>query len=126
MDKQVQQKPARFLLVDFENIQKIDLSRLDGRIQIIVFVGANQTKLSTDLVIKHQKLGSRLEWRQVDGNGKNAVDFVIAYYMGKVFDKDARAECIVLSHDKGFDPLIKMLKKEGKNCRRIETTATLE
>jgi len=126
VDKQVQQKPARFLLVDFENIQKIDLSRLDGRIQIIVFVGANQTKLSTDLVIKHQKLGSRLEWRQVDGNGKNAVDFVIAYYMGKVFDKDARAECIVLSHDKGFDPLIKMLKKEGKNCRRIETTATLE
>lgn len=126
MDKQPQQKHPRFLLVDFENVQKIDLSKIDGNIQIMVVIGANQKKLSVELVMKHQKLGSRLEWKPIEGSGKNAVDFVIAYQMGKVFDKDPKAQCIVLSEDKGFDPLIKLLIKEGKNCQRIESVAELK
>jgi hypothetical protein len=126
MNKQTQQKHAKFLLVDFENVQKIDLSKIDGSIQILVFIGASQKKLSIDLVVKNQKLGSRLEWKQIEGNGKNAVDFVIAYHLGKVFDKDPKAQCTILSQDKGFDPLIKMLKKEGKNCQRIESVAEMK
>ena len=121
------EKHGKFLLVDFENVQKIaDMSKIDGGTKIIVFLGSHQTKLSFDLVSKNQKLGSRLEWKQIEGSGKNAVDMVIAYHMGKAFDKDPQAQCTVLSKDKGFDPLIEMLKKEGKNCQRIENIAELK
>lgn len=126
MDKQPQQKHPRFLLVDFDNVQKIDLTKINGNIQIIVVMGANQKKLSVELVMKHQKLGSRLEWKPIEGNGQNAVDFVIAYQMGRIFDKDPKAQCTVLSGDKGFDPLIKLLVKEGKDCQRIESVAELK
>jgi len=123
---QAPQRHQRFLLVDFENIQSEDLSLLMSDIHIIVFMGHNQNRLPLDIVMKYQKLGSRLEWKKIDGIGGNALDFVIAYYMGRVFDKDAAAQCIVLSKDKGFDPLIKMLVAEGKSCRRIESIAGLK
>ncbi len=120
------QKHPKFLLVDFENIQSIDLSKVDGEIRIVIFIGSNQTKLSTDLVIKSQALGSRLEWRKIEGNGKNAADFAIAYRIGCILTKDPTAECIVLSKDQGFDPLIKTLKAQAKLCKRIENISALK
>lgn len=118
-------RSQRYLLVDFENVQRIDVSKIESSVRVIVFLGANQTKLSVDLVIKSQKFGSRLEWKQIEGSGQNALDFVIAYHLGKVFDKDPKCECTILSKDKGFDPLIAMLKKEGRICSRIESIAAL-
>ncbi|MDE1151981.1 MAG: PIN domain-containing protein [Micavibrio sp.] len=126
MNKQALPKHPRYLLIDFENVQKIDLSHIPGDVQIRVFMGQHQKSVSVDLVMQYQKLGSRLEWKPIEGNGKNAVDFVIAYYLGQVFDKDAKAHCAVLSHDKGFDPLMKMLEKEGKDCRRIESISEIK
>ena len=126
MDSAVQQKHPRWLLVDFENVHDIDMSKVDGSVKIMVVVGANQKKMSMDLVIKNQKLGSRLEWVPIAGSGPNAADFFIAYQIGRIFDKDPKAECIILSKDTGFDPLIKMLVKEGKSCRRIENIAKLK
>lgn len=70
--------------------------------------------------MKSQPLGSRLEWRQIEGNGSNALDFVIAYNLGEIFDKTPNAICFILSKDKGFDPLLVMLKKKNRNCTRIE------
>ena len=111
----------KLLLVDFENIQDVDLSAFDNSFHIVIFVGASQKTLPTNLVIKNQKLGSRLEWKQVEGNGKNALDLCIAYELGKIFEKEPQAECIILSKDKGFKPLLDDLKKKSRNCKRIES-----
>jgi len=116
----------RYLLIDFENVQNIDLSKADSTIHIIVFVGKNQKTLSIDLAISNQKLGSRLEWRRVDGQGKNALDFYIAYHIGRIFEKDPLAECIIMSKDTGFDALINGLKKDKLNCARVETVAQIK
>ena len=115
----------KLLLVDFENVQQVDLSKLDGSFHIVIFIGINQKTLPITLVIKNQKLGNRLEWKQVEGNGKNALDFYIAYELGKIFEKEPQSECIILSKDKGFNPLINSLKKKGRNCKRIETLQKL-
>ncbi|MCK5556420.1 MAG: hypothetical protein KAI76_09295 [Alphaproteobacteria bacterium] len=114
------------LLVDFENVQQVDLSKLDGSFHIIIFVGANQKNIPTALVIKNQKLGNRLEWMQIEGNGKNALDFCIAYELGKVFEKEPQLECVILSKDKGFEPLLNNLKKKGRKCKRVETLQKLK
>lgn len=52
-------------------------------------------------------------------NGSNALDFHIACYLGRVIEKSPGLYCIVLSKNKGFDPLIRSLSKSGLKCKRI-------
>lgn len=61
------------LLVDFENVQRVDLSRLDEGCHAIRFVGASQKAIPIELVTSAQKLGPCVEWQKIEGNGKNAL-----------------------------------------------------
>ena len=117
----------KLLLVDFENVQAIgDLSLIHNSFHIIVFIGANQKKVTTELLVKTQKLGARLEWKQVEGHGKNALDFYISFQLGKALEKEPNRECVIFSKDKGFDTLLAGLTKDGRNCRRIESLEDLK
>src|SRR5512136_2758741 len=115
----------RLLLVDFENVQQVELAKLDDSYRVIIFVGADQKSVPFDLVTKAQQLGGRVEWQKITGNGSNALDFFIAFQLGRVFDKAPRPECMVLSRDKGFDPLIRFLNASGRKCKRIGNLAEL-
>jgi hypothetical protein len=115
----------RLLLVDFENVQQVELARLDDSYRVIIFVGADQKSVPFDLVTRAQQLGSRVEWQKITGNGSNALDFFIAFQLGRVFDKAPRPECMILSRDKGFDPLIRFVTTSGMKCRRISSLAEL-
>lgn len=53
------------------------------------------------------------------------MDFHIAFQLGRTIEKAPDTECIVLSGDKGFDPLLTHLNKNGLSCRRINTMAEL-
>jgi hypothetical protein len=116
----------KLLLVDFENVQQVDLARLDESYQIIIFVGANQKSVPIELVANAQKLGNRIEWQRVDANGSNALDFFIAYQLGRVLEKSPQLHCIVLSKDKGFDPLLRHLNKIGLKCKRLNSLLELD
>lgn len=123
MDQSV---PDCRLLVDFENIQKIDLSTVPNGFQVTIFVGSAQNTLPFDFVLGAQSLGDRLEWIKVEGKGRNALDFHIAYFVGCLLTLCPRTECIILSKDNGFDPLVCHLKKRGLHCRRITCLSELE
>ena len=114
------------LLVDFENVRQVDLARLDDSFQIIIFVGAAQKSIPIELVTNAQKLGSRIEWQRVDANGSNALDFFIACHLGRVLEKSPQLQCIVLSKDKGFDPLLRHLNKNGLTCKRLNSLLELD
>lgn len=116
----------KLLLVDFENVQQIDLAQLDETYQVIIFVGASQKNIPIGLVANAQKLGNRLEWQQLDANGSNALDFFIAFKLGRVIEKSPQLHCIVLSKDKGFDPLLRYLNKIGLKCRRLNSLLELD
>jgi len=116
----------KLLLVDFENVQQVDLARLDDSFQIIIFVGAAQKSIPIELVTNAQKLGSRIEWQRVDANGSNALDFFIACQLGRVLERSPHLQCIVLSKDKGFDPLLRHLNKTGLKCKRLNSLLELD
>jgi hypothetical protein len=116
----------KLLLVDFENVHQVDLARLDEHFNVIIFVGLVQKTIPIELVMSAQKLGSRVEWQRVEGNGSNALDFYIACYLGRVLEKSPTQHCIVLSKDKGFDPLLRHLSKIGLKCKRINSLLELE
>ena len=116
----------KLLLVDFENVQHVDLARLDDSFQIIIFVGAAQKSIPIELVTNAQKLGSRIVWQRVDASGSNALDFFIACHLGRVLEKSPQLQCIVLSKDKGFDPLLRHLNKNGLKCKRLNSLLELD
>lgn len=113
---------APVLLVDFENIQDLDyLKKLRNTdYEVRVFLGPHQAKLPTPLVRQAQPFGNRLQWIQMEGHGKNALDFHIAYTVGLLVAEDRKRRIFVLSKDAGFDPLITYLSKRGIACDRIE------
>lgn len=114
------------LLVDFENVQQVDLSKLKDDTSVIIFLGANQKNIPTEMVTSAQRLGSRIEWRQIEGNGNNALDFHIACHLGRILEPPPQVRCIVLSKDKGFDPLLRFLNKSGLKCKRINSLLELD
>lgn len=111
------------LLVDYENVQKVDLQRVPPHMQVRIFVGASQAKVPMDLVEQAQALGSRLKWVRIDGQGSNALDFHIAFHLGEALATAPKAHYVVLSRDKGFDPLIKHLVARGVAVRRVANQA---
>ena len=114
------------LLVDFENVQQVDFSLLDESTNVILFVGASQKSIPIELVTSAQKLGARVDWQRVEGNGSNALDFHIACHLGRVLETARNTSCVVLSKDKGFDPLLRQLNKTGLRCRRINSLLEID
>lgn len=111
---------ANLLLVDFESVQRVDMSILDDNYRAIIFVGAlqNPPRAARNPSTAHRF--SRVEFQHVEGSGRNALDFHIACYLGRVYETARSTTCIVISKDKGYDPLLLHLTQRGMACRRVE------
>lgn len=108
-----------FILIDLENVQPTNLHRLQsGSFEVRIFVGSQQSKVSFEMAQTVQGLGARAEYVRIDGNGRNALDFHIAFYIGQLAAKHPGAAFHVISKDTGFDPLIKHLAGRRIACRR--------
>ncbi|MFC0679817.1 PIN domain-containing protein [Lysobacter korlensis] len=109
-----------YYLIDFENVQPKALDRLrPGEARIKVFLGQQQTKLMLDLVQALQPFGSDAEYISITGSGPDAVDFHIAYYIGRLAVEEPGATFRIISKDKGFDPLVCHLTARGIGCQRL-------
>jgi hypothetical protein len=115
---------TRYVLIDFENVQPKDVASLNGEsLKIKVFVGSHQAKIPLELAHSLQPFGHDAEYIKVDGDGKNALDFHIAYYIGCLATEAPKAVFHLVSKDSGFDPLIKHLKSKGIKCSRTASLA---
>jgi hypothetical protein len=102
---------TNYVLIDYENVQPCFFSGLEAdHFRVLVFVGANQNKLSFEIAESIQKLGTRAEYIKIAGNGSNALDFHIAFHIGYLAAQDPNAYFHIISKDTGFDPLIQHLK----------------
>lgn len=113
------------LLVDFENVQAIDVELVPSDYRIAIFCGANQKSASLDLTSRLQPLGSRVQWHRVSGSGKNALDFHLAFHMGRVLERQEADEFVILAKDTGYDPLVHHISSLGVPCRRIAAVGEL-
>lgn len=109
-------------LIDFENVQPTGVGRLvPGACRIMLFLGQNQNKVSVELTRALQPFGTDVGYVSISGNGPNAVDFHIAFYIGHMAENHPGAKFIIVSSDTGFDPLVRHLTGTLKiGCRRIE------
>lgn len=107
------------LLVDFENVSKLDLSPLDDSYETLIFVGSKQQPPKR--LSRQNGKFCRIDFQKIEGGGRNALDFHIAFHLGRTFETARDRVCIVLSRDKGYDPLLSYLNQNGLSCRRISS-----
>lgn len=100
----------KFVYVDYENMGNIkSLVPIDGK--YFFFIGNTQNNIPKSLVLATNDIN--VEWVSIEGAGKNALDFHIAYYLGMNFSEEANH--YILSKDKGYDPLIASINKKAKS-----------
>lgn len=115
---------TNYVLIDYENVQPEAMAVLNQEhFKVLVFVGASQTKVTYEVAAALQQLGERAEYIKIAGNGSNALDFHIAFYIGVLAGIEPGAYFHIVSADKGFDPLILHLKsKKILACRSKDVT----
>ena len=102
---------TNFVLIDYENVQPEAVASLaQDHFKVMVFVGASQSKVTFEAAAALQKMGGKAEYVKIAGNGPNALDFHIAYYIGLLAASEPGAYFHIISKDTGFDPLIQHLK----------------
>jgi hypothetical protein len=117
---------TEFVLVDFENVQPTDPALLAGGLyKIKIFLGPHQGKIPVAMARALQAFGPDVEYIQINGSGRNAVDFHIAFYIGQLAGAAAESQFHVVSKDTGFDPLLEHLGERGIRCRRSISIATI-
>lgn len=117
---------TNYVLIDFENLQPELLEALDlPHFRVIVFVGANQAKVSLDFAAMLQRLGERGRYIRISGSGRNALDFHIAFYMGELEAKEPGSFFHLITGDKGFEPLQQHLRDRKVFMRTYKTVADI-
>jgi len=107
-------------LIDLENVPQPQLpEQLPTDAQVWVFAGHQQTKVPLELVVKLQSLGERTRYIQLSSGGPNALDFHIAFHLGRLTTTEPDSAFVVVSGDTGFDPLIAHLRANNVDVKRL-------
>jgi hypothetical protein len=111
------------ILIDYENVQKHDLRPLlEHDVLIKVFHNENQKFTSDFLNLALQFSKEKFELIKIKGQGKNAADFHIAYFIGKLSKELPDAVFHIISKDTGFKVLADFLTHlQGVPCM-VETS----
>lgn len=110
------------VFIDYENLQPEQVPALNQPdIDLVVLVGVKQRKIPIELASSLQPLGARARYVEVDATAPNALDFHIAYLAGRALAEDPKGSVHVVSKDKGFDPLIRYLRRTGHRAYRVDS-----
>lgn len=112
-------KGLDYLYIDYENVQDIKVDVIKKVANVKIILGQDQNKVPIELVQRTQPFGDAVEWIQVNGRGRNALDFFIAFFLGRDIALNKDKAFIIYSKDTGYDPLINYLKKNGVKIKRI-------
>ena len=92
---------------------------------LVVFVGALQPRIAFETAAAIQQLGQRAEYVRISGIGKNALDFHLAFYLGRLANQDPTGYFHLISNDKGFDPLVAHLTEQSVQVARRSAIADI-
>jgi len=115
---------TNYIFVDFENVPEVDLDLIqDKPAKVVLVIGKQTTKLPIKLAKQLLTYAPQLEMIEAACSGKNALDFVLAYLIGRRATQDPEGFFHVVSGDKGFDALILHLRANKVQARREKTFA---
>ncbi len=114
------------VFVDFENVHQVDLAVIGSKaVCFMLLLGARQTKLDAALVEKLMESAASVQLVRLTSSGRNALDFALAYYVGRAVIADPTGYFHIISKDTGYDPLIEHLRNRQIHVRRHDDFTTL-
>ena len=117
---------TNYVLVDYESVQPSSIAVLEQEcFKVMIFVGEKQAKVGFELAAALQRLGPKAEYVKMAGSGTNALDFHIAFYIGRLSVTEPDAYFHIISKDTGFDPLVAHLKSKKILSARWEDVADI-
>ena len=118
--------PVNHVFVDFENVHKVDLTVFGRKaVSFTLLVGPRQTRLDASLVEKLFEHAASVQLVRLTSAGRNALDFTLAYYVGRAVAADPTGVFHIVSQDTGYDPLIEHLRSRHISAYRHDSFATL-
>jgi hypothetical protein len=118
--------PMNHIFVDFENVHDVDPAVIGARsVSLTLLLGARQTKLDAALVEKLMLHAATVQLVRLTTSGENALDFALAYYVGRAVMADPTGWFHIVSKDTGFDPLIEHLRSRHIHAYRHDDFTAL-
>jgi hypothetical protein len=118
--------PVNYVFVDYENVHEVDLALFNNKtVYLTLLMGPRQSRLDVELVEKLVEHAATVQLVRLNSAGNNALDFALAYYLGKAANADPTAYFHIVSKDAGFDSLIEHLGSRRIRVRRHEDYASL-
>ena len=115
-----EEEAMEFIYLDCENIAPRTLEALGPDQKVFLFLGEKPKKPDWGITESIHAGGQKVEIIHIAGQGNNALDFHIAFYLGRHAQADPKGSFSIVSKDKGFDPLVKHLQAAGLECKRME------
>lgn len=117
---------THFVFVDFENVTTLDLGLVEGKpIHVTLLIGKKQTKLDTTLSLQLNKYAEQVDPVRVETSGPNALDIILACYLGQSVARNPRAQFTIVSKDKDFEPMLAHLSSMGTKVTRQDSFAAV-
>lgn len=111
---------ARYILIDYQNVQPTRLTH-DPHERLLVFLGSNQSEVSA-----RRRLGNDVNYIKMSGEGRNALDFHIAFYIGELLTKEPTSEIWIVSKDTGFRHLVQHLTDRKFHVQRASDLSLVQ
>lgn len=107
------------VFVDYENVQALDLSVIGNKgVTFTLLLGPQKKKLDVELVEQLFTHAASVELVRLTSPGRNALDFTLAYYIGRAVAADPTGFFHIISKDTGYDPMIEHLRSRNIDvCR---------
>ena len=119
--------PVNHIFVDFENVHEVDLSIVGQKsVSFTLLLGPKQTKLDAALVEKLLQHAGSVHLVRLGTAGRNALDFTLAYYVGRAAVLDPSGFFHIISRDTGYDPLIVHLRSQHIRAHRHPDFTSLQ
>lgn len=114
------------VFVDFENVPSVDLGLIgDQPVEAILFIGVKQQRFDLALVRQIHEHAAKVTLIEVGTSGRNALDLVLAWHLGKTAERYPKDLYFVVSKDRDFDPLIAHLHAQDLTIERVEAFSSL-
>lgn len=121
---------TKFILIDYENVHTFspaDLSVLkEEEVRVKLFLGVHNKQIGVDLVGGLLPIGNRVELIRLRAAGTNALDLLLAFYIGKLWHETPESTFYIISKDAGYNSLIKNLQPIGVEVHRRACIADVE
>jgi hypothetical protein len=114
------------VFVDYQNMREVDANLFAiENATITLLLGKDNHSLDVATVEQLMAKASAVELVRIEKHGKDAVDFALAYYLGRKAMTDPTAFFHIVSKDKGYDPLIQHLRARRVRVNRHENFAAV-